>query len=96
MEHDQSGAFNTRFDRVPRLHETQRMPNRGKSQFTFIAALTIFIGWLPAMFTWLAMEWALKVGADRWPDVLAFLVFGALYIGLIGAGAWVFSRVTKA
>jgi hypothetical protein len=58
-----------------------------------VIALGLLLGVLPALAIAAIMVFALDhLGARQWPDPWAGLFFSALYLGLVGAGAYAFSR----
>jgi len=58
-----------------------------------VLQIGLWLGLLPSMGIAGVMHGAAALGADSWPDILAFVVFGAAYLAMVGAGAWVFSKL---
>lgn len=59
-----------------------------------VLQLGLLLGVLPALLFAGAIELSLRhLGASTWPDLVAFVLFGGLYLGLVGLGAYAFSRV---
>lgn len=55
--------------------------------------LWLLLGILPALAIWGIIEFSLRfLGSRSWPDEFAFIVFGGLYLGLIGGGAYLFTH----
>jgi hypothetical protein len=58
-----------------------------------VLSLGLLMGVLPTLAAAGIMELSLRhLGARDWPDAVAFVVFGGLFLALVGAGAYVFSR----
>lgn len=58
-----------------------------------VLQIGLLIGVLPALLIAGAMELSLRhLGAREWPDAAAYLTFGVLYLALVAAGAYAFSR----
>lgn len=57
-----------------------------------ILTLTALLGWLPALLALLAVQLALSYGASEWGDPTFDFVFVGLYLVLLGAGAYVYTR----
>lgn len=60
-----------------------------------IAALTALIGWLPALLSLLAVQFALDHGAREWADSTFSVVFVGLYLALLGTGAYAYTAWFK-
>jgi hypothetical protein len=61
-------------------------------QVSTFFAVTALLGWLPALLSILAVQFALAHGAREWSDFTFSAVFVALYLALVGAGSYLYSR----
>jgi hypothetical protein len=56
--------------------------------------LGLFLGLLPSVAIAGVMELSLRhLGAADWSAPVAFVVFGALYLAMVGGGAYLMTRV---
>jgi hypothetical protein len=55
-------------------------------------AVTALLGWLPALLSVLAVQYALEHGAREWADFTFSAVFVGLYLTLVGTGSYLYSR----
>jgi hypothetical protein len=61
-------------------------------QFNKVMGLTALLGWLPVLLALLAVQFGLAHGAGEWGDLTFDAVFVGLYLVLLGAGAYVYTR----
>jgi hypothetical protein len=56
--------------------------------------LTLFLGLLPSLAIAGVMELSLRhLDAAHWSGPVAFVVFGAIYLAMIGGGAYCMTRI---
>jgi hypothetical protein len=57
-----------------------------------VVYIGLLLGIAPALGITGVMLLALELGARAWPDLMAGVVFGAMYLAMVGCGAYAFSR----
>lgn len=62
-------------------------------RFYSIVKLTALLGWLPIGICLIAIDFALKNGAREWSDLTFDVVFLTLYLGLVGFGAYLHTKI---
>lgn len=58
-----------------------------------VLQIGLWLGLFPSLGIAGVMHGAVALGAGSWPGPLAFVVFGVAYLAMVGAGAWVFSKL---